>query len=500
MFANYQDNSCQIDIQLDNSLDNNKKIVKNLKRKKNDQIASNCAEKKSFEPFISEEDIENQTENQKVFQYIKQYVSGQENSIKSLISIIASRDRRNKLESSALKDSIKPSHAIFHGPTGCGKSYLISKLAEYKQIPFIKTEATQYTEVGYVGRDVEMMVKDLIEKSIELVKQKYLGEIEKQVKKNVTKQILHKILGPDITEETFELFSQKLSRGELDEKEIEIEVSQESSPAMTTIDIPGGNSHAQIGMMNFGDIIGKMLGKKNTRKIKTNVKEAFETLEEEESAQLLAELQTQIVKEAIALASNEGIIFIDEIDKIITSSNVTSSRGEVSKEGVQRDLLPLLDGTTLNTKYGPIKTDHILFIAAGAFHMSKFSDLLPELQGRFPMHIKLHPLNEQNFIEILKYKKHSLITQHKAMMCVDQVELEFTEDAILEIAKITAQMNRDVENTGARRLRTIIDKVMEDLNFEAEKYKNKSFTIDAAYISQKMKSILVELDLQKFIL
>lgn len=434
------------------------------------------------------------TENERVAYHITQYIAGQKEPIRSLISIIACRDRRNKLPEGDLKNSIKPSHAIFHGPTGCGKSYLLNILSEYKEIPFVKTEATQYTEVGYVGRDVEMMVRDLIERSIQIVRAKHLEVIKDQITNDVYRQIINILLGPDISEETYEVFNKKLINGELDDKEIEIEVNDEGQ-GFATIDMPGGVG--QVGMMNFSDMIGKILGKKNLKKIKSTVKEAIELLTEEESEKALNE--GQIIKEAIILAQTEGIIFIDEIDKIITTHN-TGSRGEVSKEGVQRDLLPLLDGTTLKTKYGEIKTDHILFIAAGAFHMSKFSDLLPELQGRFPMHIKLHTLTEGHFIDILTHKKNSLITQHQAMLAIDNVKLIFTDSAVKKIAQVAAQMNQEIENTGARRLRTIMDKILADINFESEKYFDKEFEISEEYIQDKMKDMLIEIDLQKFIL
>lgn len=438
--------------------------------------------------------------NQKIFNYIKQYVAGQDSSIKSLIAIYSQCQMRNLIEDEKLKASIKPPHAIFHGPTGCGKSYMIGKLSEYLEIPFIKTEATQYTEVGYVGKDVDMMIKELVERSVQIVREKYMSSLRDEVKETVYEEIVKIVLGSsDITDETKKVFTEKIKKGELDEKEIEIEISEEQSPGFATIDLPG-SSNSQIGMMNFGDMIGKILGKKNTKKITTNVKDAIEKLIEEESEKILDE--SKIIKEALELAATRGIIFIDEIDKIIISSlnQGGSSRGDVSKEGVQRDLLPLLDGTVINTKYGKIKTDHILFIAAGAFHMSKFSDLIPEIQGRFPMNIKLHPLNEDHFFDILNNKKNSLITQYIEMMKTQNVSLVFKDDAIRLIAKNASEMNKNIENTGARRLRTIIDNIMEELNFEFEKHSGSEFIIDAEYIKEKSKNFTTELDLERFVL
>ncbi len=364
---------------------------------------------------------------------------------------------RNKINDEKLRVSIKPPHAVFHGPTGCGKSYMIGKLSEYLNIPFIKTEATQYTEVGYVGKDVEMMIKELIERSVQMTKEKYINMVKIDAESVVIEKIAKIIIGSsDISDETLGIFIKKIENGEFDDKEIEIEVSEESSPGFATIDLPGSVG-SQIGMMNFGDMIGKILGKKNTKKVSCNVKEAKEKMIEDEVNNHIDE--HKIIKEAIKLAEENGIIFIDEIDKITTNSlnQSGSSRGDVSKEGVQRDLLPLLDGTVVNTKYGKIKTDHILFIAAGAFHMSKFSDLIPEIQGRFPMNIKLHPLTEEHFVDILTNKRNNLITQYIEMMKTEDVCLKFSDDVIRYIAKIASDMNKNIENTGARRLRTIID-------------------------------------------
>jgi ATP-dependent HslUV protease ATP-binding subunit HslU len=439
------------------------------------------------------------TNNEKIFDYIKQYVAGQVSSIKSLIAIYSQCQMRNKIKDTNLKSSIKPPHAVFLGPTGCGKSYMIGKLSEYLEIPFIKTEATQYTEVGYVGKDVEMMVKELVERSLQIVKDKYFKLIKEEVRTDVLKMIVKIILGSsEITDETYSIFVEKIINGEFNEKEIEIEVSEDMNHGMHTIDLPGSIG-TQIGMMNFSDMVGKIFGKKNTKKIKTNVKEAIEKLIEEE---LLSRTdESKIIKEALKLAEETGIIFIDEIDKIIPNTMQSgSSRGDVSKEGVQRDLLPLLDGTVITTKYGKIKTDHILFIAAGAFHMNKFSDLIPEIQGRFPMNIKLHPLNESHFVDILNNKKNNLITQYIEMMKCENVEIEFTDNSIKLIAKIASDMNKNIENTGARRLRTIIDNIMEDLNFEFEHFKGKKLYIDEEYINQRLEKLNIDLDLHKFVL
>ena len=471
----------------------------------------------------------NLTENEKIFAWLDKYISGQDEAKKSLITIISCMDRRNKLPESELKQSIKPSHAIFHGPTGCGKSYLISKLSEYKQVPFIKTEATTYTEVGYVGRDVEMMIKDLIENSVNLVRKKHID----LVKEKVQAEVYHKIITSIIKEEenTLDIESEleseckesnetnndessnfsdilnhdrydelyeQIKNTELDNKEIEIEIEEEQkSNEIMGFDMPGSNQYIQMAGFNISDMLNKVLGKKNTKKKITKIKDAIELMTDAESKKLINE--NQIIKEAIHLAQNHGIIFIDEIDKIISTHN-TNSRGEVSKEGVQRDLLPLLDGTTINTKYGPIKTDHILFIAAGAFHVTKFSDLLPELQGRFPLSVKLHPLSGEHFIDILLNKKHSLIEQQKLMLEIDKVNLIFASDAVETIAKIAEKMNQEIENTGARRLRAIIDKIFEEINFDSEKHFGQEFYIDSEYIKKTLLQTIVDMDLRKFIL
>ena len=496
-------------------------------------VAINNAESKPSSGFLeSDNDGVGLTYNEKVLKWLDKYIAGQEEAKKSLITIISTRDRRNKLKNSDLKDAIKPSHAVFHGPTGCGKSYLISKLSEYKNIPFIKTEATQYTEVGYVGRDVEMMIKDLIEKSVQIVRKKHFEIVKGKVLSEVHGQIiailmkknkvdldsietdenkdLSDIEVDDLDEDDnndngggdlpfdrkqFELLYTALINGELDDIEIEIEVSESSSPSSFGFDIPGAQVH--MSAMNMSDMMNKILGKKNMKKLIVTVNEAIDLLTDEKSAKHLNE--NKIIKEAIHLAQTEGIIFIDEIDKIISNHNL-SSRGEVSKEGVQRDLLPLLDGTTVSTKYGAVKTDHILFIAAGAFHIAKFSDLIPELQGRFPMSVRLHPLNKGHFVDILTNKKHSLIAQHKAMLEVDEVDLIFSDESIETIAEIAEKMNQEIENTGARRLRTIIDKILEDINFKSESYKGKKYNIDSEYIKKKMEKMVNEMDLRKFIL
>ena len=473
------------------------------------------------------------TKNETTFKWLEKFISGQDEAKRALITIVSCRNRRNKLSEGDLKNSIRPSHAIFHGPTGCGKSLLISKLCEYIGAPYIKTEATQYTEVGYVGKDVENMIKELMDYAISLVKKKHIDQIKESVIKSVYNALasiivkshrkdnteshkngdkarhdkgeneseelnieeeLENIARDDLTEHD-EVY-RKLKNGEFDDLTIEIELPDEQTSS-SSFEIPGSNSTIQMSAFNVNDIMNKILGKKNTKIAKTKIKDAIELLKDEEIKKHLSE--AQIISEAKHLAQNKGIIFIDEIDKIISSHQI-SNRGDVSKEGVQRDLLPLLDGTRINTKYGPIKTDHILFIAAGAFHVTKFSDLLPELQGRFPMSVKLHPLNEKHFVDILNNKEHSLIKQHKAMLGTDNVQLVFTEESINTIAKITAQMNQEVENTGARRLRTIIDKILEDIHFDAEKHSEKEFVIDSEYIKNKVSSLTNDVDLKKYII
>ncbi|MFN5351287.1 MAG: ATP-dependent protease ATPase subunit HslU [Alphaproteobacteria bacterium] len=426
---------------------------------------------------------------------LDRFIIGQKDAKKAVAIALRNRYRR-KMVKQPLKDEITPKNILMIGPTGVGKTEISRRLAKLTNAPFVKVESTKFTEVGYVGKDVDSIIRDLVENAYNLIRDKNLIEVKKEAEKNAEKRILDALVGKDSSEETRQKFKKMLESGKLEKSEIEIEIKDNSSP-FTSFDIPGMPSGAQMGMLNITDMLGKAMGK-NTKKTSLTVEEARKHLLKDEGEKLID--NERISKQALDLAENEGIVFIDEIDKISVRSE---GRGgaEVSREGVQRDLLPILDGTTVTTKYGTVKTDYILFIASGAFHLAKPSDLLPELQGRLPIRVQMDPLTESDLLSILKEPESSLIKQYTALLAIDKYEVFFKEEALKEIAHIAYTVNSNVENIGARRLHTIMEKLLEEISFEAGNNKDKvSFTIDKKYVNEKLSEIAKSQDLSKFIL
>ena len=423
---------------------------------------------------------------------LDRYVVGQDDAKKAVAVALRNRWRRLNIKDKLLKEDIIPKNILMLGPTGCGKTEIARKLAKLTQSPFIKVEATKFTEVGYVGRDVEQIIRDLIEVSINLekkiIKEKYISVAYE----NAEEIILNALLGENPTSETKEKFRAMLRNNELNDKEVEIAIDQKNNP-FQSMDIPGMPG-AQLGMMNINDIFGK--GVKNKQKTKIKIGDAYDPIIQEE-IEKIAEKQN-VVQLAIKKVQESGIVFIDEIDKIATSSERRG--GDVSREGVQRDLLPLIEGTTVSTKYGSIETNHILFIASGAFHQSKPGDLLPELQGRLPVRVRLNGLTMSDLIKILKETDNSLIKQYKALFETENIHLTFNDDAIERIAELTEKINQDVENIGARRLQTMFEKILEEISFMANVDDLKEVTITSEWVDKSLGNEIVTKDDQKFIL
>ena len=391
-----------------------------------------------------------------------------------------------------MKDEVLPKNILMIGPTGVGKTEISRRLSKLAEAPFVKVEATRFTEVGYVGRDVEQIVRDLLEIAIAMEKVKKRKEVHAQAQKLAEDRVLDALVGNKASVATRESFRKRLRDGDLDDNEIEIAVSETNQ--MPSFEIPGMPG-ANVGMINISDMLGKSMGQKPKKK-KMSVKESHEILINEECDKLIE--QDKIIKSAKDSTENNGIVFLDEIDKI--SARTDRVGGDVSREGVQRDLLPLIEGTTVSTKYGPVKTDHILFIASGAFQLAKPSDLLPELQGRLPIRVELDALNSEDFIRILKEPDNSLIKQYKALLKTEKVDLEFTEDGINTIAHIASEVNSSVENIGARRLHTIIERVLDEISFTATDRAGEKITIDGKYIKDNIGELVKDTDLSKFIL
>ncbi len=405
---------------------------------------------------------------------------------------IALRNRwRRKQVPAELRHEITPKNILMIGPTGVGKTEISRRLAKLAQAPFIKIEATKFTEVGYVGRDVEQIIRDLVEAAITLLRDQKRTQVKAQAEKAAEGRILDALVGENAGDATREKFRQKLLAGELDDKEVEIELSDQGSP-FQGFEIPG-QPGASMGMMDLSALFGK--GGK-TKKITLRIGDAHGPLLSEEADKLLDD--DAIKREAVERTEQDGIVFLDEIDKITARSDARG--GDVSREGVQRDLLPLIEGTTVSTKYGPVKTDHILFIASGAFHVAKPSDLLPELQGRLPIRVELRALTEEDFVRILTEPEASLIKQYKALMETEEVTLNFTEDGIAEIAKISAEVNASIENIGARRLHTVMERLLDEISFSATDKSGETLTINANYVKEHVGKLAANQDLSKFIL
>ncbi|HEX7693751.1 MAG TPA: ATP-dependent protease ATPase subunit HslU [Sphingomonas sp.] len=420
---------------------------------------------------------------------LDQHIIGQRDAKRAVAVALRNRWRRQQLDAD-LRDEVTPKNILMIGPTGCGKTEISRRLAKLADAPFVKVEATKFTEVGYVGRDVEQIARDLVEEAIRLEKERRRLAVKDKAEEAAMNRLLDALTGKDSSTATREAFRQRFADGHLDDKEIELEL--EANPQMP-FEIPGGG---QVGMINLSDMMGKAFGGgQQMKRRKISVRAAWEKLVEEEADKRLD--QDEVSRIALADAEANGIVFLDEIDKIAVSD---VRGGSVSREGVQRDLLPLIEGTTVSTKYGPMKTDHILFIASGAFHVAKPSDLLPELQGRLPIRVELKALTEADFVSILSDTAASLPQQYKALIGTEGVEISFTDDGIRAVARIAAEVNGEVENIGARRLQTVMEKLLEDISFDAEDRAGETLTIDAAYVDGQLAEVARNTDLSRFVL
>lgn len=425
---------------------------------------------------------------------LDRFIVGQHDAKRAVAIALRNRWRRLQL-SSDLREEVLPKNILMMGPTGVGKTEIARRLARLAQSPFIKVEATKFTEIGYVGRDVEQMIRDLVEIAINMTREQLRDQVKVKAEIHAEERVLDALVGETASPETRQKFRKRLREGELAEKEIEIEVSDTGGMQLPTFDVPGMPG-AQMGMLNLGDMLGKAFGGGRTKTRKMTVAEAYTILIEEESDKLLD--QEKVVREAIESVEQNGIVFIDEIDKICARSDYHGA--DVSREGVQRDLLPLIEGTSVSTKHGTIKTDHILFITSGAFHLAKPSDLLPELQGRLPIRVELQALTREDFVRILTEPEANLIKQSKALMATEDLTLEFTQEAIEQIATLAAEVNQNVENIGARRLHTILEKLLEDISFKASDLKGETVTLDADDVQKTVGDLAKNTDLSKFIL
>ncbi len=416
------------------------------------------------------------------------HIIGQTDAKRAVAVAMRNRWRRQQL-SPDLRDEVTPKNILMIGPTGCGKTEISRRLARLADAPFVKVEATKFTEVGYVGRDVEQIARDLVEEAIRLEKERRRSAVKDKAEDAAMGRLLDALTGKDASQATRESFKKRFEDGHLDATEIEIEVEQ--APQMP-FEVPGG---ANVGMINLSDMMGKAFGKVPLKRRKMSVPAAWAKLVEEEADSRLD--QDDVARVALIDAEANGIVFLDEIDKIAVSD---VRGGSVSREGVQRDLLPLIEGTTVATKYGPMKTDHILFIASGAFHIAKPSDLLPELQGRLPIRVELKALTQEDFVHILKDTRASLTAQYQALLATEGVTITFTDDGIVAIARIAAEVNESVENIGARRLSTVLEKLLEDISFDAEDKSGTALIVDAAYVDGQLASVAKNVDLSKYIL
>ena len=420
---------------------------------------------------------------------LDEHIIGQQEAKRAVAVALRNRWRRQRL-SPELRDEVTPKNILMIGPTGCGKTEISRRLAKLADAPFVKVEATKFTEVGYVGRDVEQIARDLVEEAIRLEKDRRREAVREGASKAAMERLLKALVGENASEATRESFRQRIVENAMNDVEVEIEVEE---AGQMPFELPGMGGN--VGMINLSDMMGKAFGKQNLKRRKLKVPDAWDKLVDEEAEKRMD--QDDVARVALANAEHNGIVFLDEIDKIAVSD---VRGGSVSREGVQRDLLPLIEGTTVATKYGPMKTDHVLFIASGAFHVAKPSDMLPELQGRLPIRVELKALTEEDFVRILSETRANLVAQYQALIATEQVTVSITEDAIREVAKIAAQVNESVENIGARRLQTVMEKLLEELSFEAEDRQGETVTVDAAYVRERLAGLASDSDLSKYIL
>ncbi len=420
---------------------------------------------------------------------LDRFIIGQSDAKRAVAVAMRNRWRRSRL-GDALRDEVYPKNILMIGPTGVGKTEISRRLAKLARAPFIKVEATKYTEVGYVGRDVEQIIRDLVDAAIAMTRETMREDVKERAHAAAADRVLEAIAGPDARTATRELFRGKLERGELDDTVIELDVTETANP-MQGMEIPGQPG----GMMNLGDMLGKAFGQRRVRR-KMSVRESYGVLIGEEADKLLDD--ETVTRTAIRAVEEDGIVFIDEIDKVCARADARGA--DVSREGVQRDLLPLIEGTTVSTKHGPVRTDHVLFIASGAFHVAKPSDLLPELQGRLPIRVELRPLTEADFVRILTETDNALTLQYTAMMATEGVAVTFSEDGIAALARVAAEVNLSVENIGARRLYTVIERVFEELSFAAPDRDGEAVTVDAAYVEAHVGELARSADLSRYVL